>query len=629
MSPISSLLERFRFGANRPDKTSGINERAAGRIAVIAAVFLLLVVGAGNYLSHREHVKHLRAAMDDRAAGKLDLVGAVGAYYITHFETQLLQELEESVEISTEVSYVSVQKPDGTPFVSRPRSRQDGHVSYRRDLMVETVQIGVIHMDLDPRKFDSAISVSLLHAVVTTIVSAALMSGILVFLFRALSEVAERKRAEAAHSRIHQELERRVQDRTKELQSSNEALQREMTERERAEGASREANARLASLAASIPGVVYQRRVSPTGDIRYTYISEGALELFGVSPEEILADPNALFECHGPTYRATFRERLLAASRALTMWDVEAQIITRGGEEKWTHAIARPQRKPDGSVLWDGVILDGTRIKKAEIELRKAKETAEAANRAKSEFLAAMSHELRTPLNAIIGFSEVIKGGTTDPTGGAKHREYAADIYDAGQHLLYLINNILDLSKIETGNDELHEEHFEVRTLIQSVLTLVKERAEGGAIKLELEFAEDLPHLYADERKLKQILVNLVSNAIKFTAAGGKVTLKVWFRPDSGYFFQVIDTGIGIASEDIPKALSQFGQVDSDLDRKYEGTGLGLPLATALVEQHGGSLDLQSEVGIGTTVTVHLPSERTVRPSGKPWLWELENRKAS
>ncbi len=179
--------------------------------------------------------------------------------------------------------------------------------------------------------------------------------------------------------------------------------------------------------------------------------------------------------------------------------------------------------------------------------------------------------------------------------------------------MLDLINDILDLSKIESGSDELHEDEIEIPEVIHSALKLVGYRAEQGGIKLELELQDPLPALRADVRKLKQILVNLLSNAVKFTDAGGEVTLGAWCRMDSGYVFQIIDTGIGIAPEDIPKALSRFGQVDGDLDRQYEGTGLGLPLTKALVELHGGALDLQSEVSVGTTVTVRFPVERIVQ----------------
>ncbi len=246
-------------------------------------------------------------------------------------------------------------------------------------------------------------------------------------------------------------------------------------------------------------------------------------------------------------------------------------------------------------------------------DLKVAGDEAEAANRAKSEFLAAMSHELRTPLNAIIGFSEIIKDETFGPVGSARYRDYANDINDSGQHLLALINDILDLSKVESGADELHEVLVEVPEIIESALRLVRQRADQGGIGLELDLPDDLPLLCADERKLRQILVNLLTNAVKFTDEGGKITMRAWCRTDSGFVFQIADVGIGIAPEDIPKALSQFGQVDSDLNRKYEGTGLGLPLTKALVELHGGCFDLQSQVGVGTTVTLRFPESRVIR----------------
>ncbi len=270
-----------------------------------------------------------------------------------------------------------------------------------------------------------------------------------------------------------------------------------------------------------------------------------------------------------------------------------------------------------------------TERKRAEEAVFAAKEQAELASRAKSEFLAAMSHELRTPLNAVLGFSELIKDETFGPVGSVQYRDYANDIHESGQHLLNLINDILDLSKIESETDELHEDTIEMPEIVRSAMMLVGHRAEQGGVKLELELADRLPALRADHRKLKQILVNLLSNAIKFTGAGGEVALRAWCRMGSGHVFQIIDTGIGIAPGDIPKALSRFGQVDADLNRQYEGTGLGLPLTKALVEQHGGVLDLQSQVGVGTTVTVRFPAERIVASPDNADSLDVEHRAAS
>jgi signal transduction histidine kinase len=243
-------------------------------------------------------------------------------------------------------------------------------------------------------------------------------------------------------------------------------------------------------------------------------------------------------------------------------------------------------------------------------QLRTATDQANAANQAKSEFLAAMSHELRTPLNAVIGFSEIMASEALGPIGSPKYQEFARDIFASGQHLLDLINDILDLSKIESGKAMLCEDAIEIPEVIRSVLAIVGEAANGKCVELELECPDGLPKLHADRRKLKQILINLLANAIKFTEAGGKIIIKTWCRTASGHVFQIIDTGIGIAPSDIPKALAKFGQVDSDLNRKYEGAGLGLPLTKVLVELHGGCLDLQSDSGIATTATVRFPADR-------------------
>jgi len=254
----------------------------------------------------------------------------------------------------------------------------------------------------------------------------------------------------------------------------------------------------------------------------------------------------------------------------------------------------------------------GEQLSQINEQLSQAVVSAETANVAKSVFLANMSHELRTPLNAIIGFSDIIQTEALGPVGSVQYREYSKDINQAGLHLLRLINDILDLSKIEAEKDELCEEEIGVLPVIDSALSLVRQLAENNNIGLENEIEEGMPKLYADERRLTQILTNLLTNAIKFTRPGGSVSVTVRCHRDRGFVFQISDTGIGIAPDDIPKVLTQFGQVDSSLSRKHEGSGLGIPLTKALVELHGGSLDLRSELSVGTVVTVRFPAWRIV-----------------
>ncbi|MFQ5955847.1 MAG: sensor histidine kinase [Kiloniellales bacterium] len=252
-------------------------------------------------------------------------------------------------------------------------------------------------------------------------------------------------------------------------------------------------------------------------------------------------------------------------------------------------------------------------------ELIAAKRQAELANRIRSEFLANMSHELRTPLNAITGFSQMMRSEMLGPIGNARYREYAEDIYASGRHLLDIINDVLDLAMAESAEHELHEQDLDVSEVIGAVRVMVWERAQRGGIELEVGVDDGLPMLRADERKLKQILGYLLSNAIKFTSAGGKVTLRGWRRQGRGHVFQISDTGIGIAPDDIPTALAPFRQIDRQINRRFEGTGLGLTLTKALVELHGGSLELKSQVGVGTLATVGLPAERIVRsPDRRP-----------
>ncbi|WP_340118893.1 PAS domain-containing sensor histidine kinase [Pelagibius sp. 7325] len=243
----------------------------------------------------------------------------------------------------------------------------------------------------------------------------------------------------------------------------------------------------------------------------------------------------------------------------------------------------------------------------AQRSLRRAAEEAEAANRSKSNFLAHMSHELRTPLNAIIGFSEVMAEETLGTLNHPQYHEYARHIHVSGQHLLSLINDLLDLSKIEAGKLELWEEEVDCGSLVQRCRVFIEDAAQNKGLALTLRVAEGLPSLRCDARKLKQVLVNLLSNAVKFTPAGGRVLLEAESDGAAGIVVRVSDTGIGIAPENIVKVMSPFGQVHEALNRDTQGTGLGLPLSRALVELHGGRLTLESELGKGTTARVELP----------------------
>jgi signal transduction histidine kinase len=250
-------------------------------------------------------------------------------------------------------------------------------------------------------------------------------------------------------------------------------------------------------------------------------------------------------------------------------------------------------------------------------ELSAALVAADSANQAKSEFLAAMSHELRTPLNAVIGFSEILTMEALGPLGNARYLEYARDIRGSGKHLLALINDILDLSRFDAGQADLQEDEVSVVDLIGPVLRMVPDQVAETNVTIDRKIEARLPSIRVDKRRIQQVLINLVSNGIKFTPAGGRVCVSA-FRAGEEIAISVTDTGIGIATEDIPKAFERFRQIDSRLSRKYEGSGLGLPLARQLMEAHGGRLVLESELHRGTVVTVYFPPERIVSRSERP-----------
>ncbi len=269
---------------------------------------------------------------------------------------------------------------------------------------------------------------------------------------------------------------------------------------------------------------------------------------------------------------------------------------------------------PDGAIV--SVYSDITDLKESERKLIQARSQAEMANHAKSEFLANMSHELRTPLNAIIGFSEIIAHELFGPLGNEKYLDYMKDIHQSSLHLLSIINDVLDMSKIEAGKLELSKEPLNIRHLIGDVVRMMRERAENRGVELVTKLSDGEVNIWADERAMKQIFLNLLSNAIKFSRQRGEVCIRVLSAEPDLAVVEFEDHGIGMNEEELERALQPFGQAKPSTTRNYGGTGLGLPITKGLIEAHGGKLAIESCAGKGTIARVSLPTERNPAMAG-------------
>jgi PAS domain S-box-containing protein len=454
-------------------------------------------------------------------------------------------------------------------------------------------------------------------------------NGRMIALGTAVTDISKQKEAEDVLRRSHDELEKLVAERTRELRS-------EIRVREIAETSWRESEERLRDIAEAASDWFWEM----DQDLRFTYISDRFFEISGLSRSVLIGKTR--WEFAGDERAAEEAERFarhradMEAHRAFR--NFEYAINDKDGAVLTVRLSGSPVFDTSGAFMgYRGAGTDVTATRAAEralvkanedlerrvdertkelrqeiSERRRAQEMADQASRAKTDFLANVSHEFRTPLNGIIGFSEMLAGEVFGPLGSDRYKEYADDIIRSGRHLLSLINDVLDVSRIEAGAMALYEEPVDLTRAVEECITLIEQRAEAKGLTVIKEVQAGLPEIVADLTRIRQILLNLVTNAVKFTERGGQVRVEAFLSEDGGHVLRVSDTGIGIDPKDIPKILMPFGQAHRAFTRAHEGFGLGLSLVLSLTEEHGGRLDIDSTPGEGTAVTVSFPADRTV-----------------
>ncbi|QQG35706.1 MAG: PAS domain-containing sensor histidine kinase [Micavibrio aeruginosavorus] len=386
----------------------------------------------------------------------------------------------------------------------------------------------------------------------------------------------------------------------------------DVEERRRTERALTEAEKKYRTIVENAAGGIYQ--VTPDG--HFLSVNPAYARILGYdSPDHVMkAIRNAHEQLYAkPRERAKFVRDLELNGQVKAY---EAEMITRKGDVIWVSENARAVRDDDGNILYyEGSLENISQRKEADTKMREAMIQSDLANRAKSEFLANMSHELRTPLNAIIGFSEIIRNEVFGAINHRQYWEYAKDIHESGKQLLRIINDILDVSRIDAGDRQLNESLVDMKQMIQTCMSFMGGRIEEAKLVINDATGENLPNVVGEELAIKQSLLNILSNAVKFTQPGGSITFTHEIDADGRLRLSVTDTGVGMEEEEVEKALSPFGQLETSLSRSSSGAGLGLTLVTSLMELHGGDLELVSQKGIGTTATLVFPKKRVVLDS--------------
>ena len=480
--------------------------------------------------------------------------------------------------------------------------------------------IGEMQVSIDPNVVAESFLDRLLLVVMTTIVWTVVISILLLILFyfsltRALLQTADSLSAidpgNPGKAQIPTPAGHKANEFGKLVNDINRMLNRFGTtieQRREIETRLRESEEKFRTLFSKSPASVSLK----DSDGRFVMVNQAFEQLYSIAASEVIGHGER--EISGlPVTEQTkkLEQSVLNENRTI---DTEQEYTTGEGQTKTVLSVMFPINIVQGMPSYVGCIsLDISARKNLERALRSAKEEAEFANRAKSTFLANMSHELRTPLNSIIGYSNLMQEQLFGSISNPRYEEYIDYIHQSGVHLLEVINDILDLSKIEAGAMELSEEEIVIGRLVDDCLRMVAAKAQASNLKIDNHVPVDSPNLQGDKLRIKQVLLNLLSNAIKFTPAGGTITIEAQTQEDSGITISVVDTGIGINENDLEKVLDPFVQVDEILSRSHEGSGLGLALVRNFVEQHQGTVRIESELHVGTKVILAFPASRTIK----------------
>ncbi|HLO92972.1 MAG TPA: response regulator [Burkholderiaceae bacterium] len=597
-------------------------------IGVCTGLLLPALVVGGLLIGLREP-QVAQQTQERDLQSRMDVLASSLPELLWNLDQVAAREVVAAIMKSPEVVRVAVSDASqGLPFIEmRYPERQLGQlIKGERDIFRGSTRIGHLQIEIDDHLAAAALTRQ--RWLYAATVGGQLLISVALVLMALNSRVMRPLRAlgrfanDMAQGRFSTELEGGRNDEIgrlgKHLHDMRDALQHQFE-------AQRQLIERLRGMAETVPGVVYQLRRSPEGHFSFAYVSEAVKDYFRVPAQLLLSEAEALFERIHPEDREAVREALAASARHLSPWQQEFRTDNADGSERWLYGNAIAQLEDGGSVLWHGFLTDISRQRRDALELDRyrhhleelveartqalatATQAAEAANLAKSAFLANMSHEIRTPMNAIIGLTYLARRDSTEPAQQDRLKKVA----DAAEHLLSVINNVLDISKIEAGKLHLEAGMFSVNQLLDNIASMMAQRAAEKQLQVQQDVPDELQDrvLMGDSQRITEILINFAGNAIKFTDHGYvRLNARVLSetREQLRLRFEVQDSGIGISEEAQARLFQDFEQADSSTTRRYGGTGLGLAISRRLARLMGGEVGVQSTPGEGSLFWLEL-----------------------